>query len=85
MAAIGLILSLAGWAAVIAFSIWLLVIAFQEDVLQGLLSLFVPFYVLYYVITRWETCKNPFLFWLGGWVAAGAGLAIATYGVSGGA
>ncbi len=41
--------------------IWLMVIAFQEEVAQGLLYLFVPFYALYYLITRWETCRLPFM------------------------
>ena len=83
MAAIGLILSLIGYAAVFAFSVWLLIIAFQEDVVQGLLSLFVPFYLFYYVITRWETCQKPFFFMLGGLGAVALGLVIASIAVGG--
>jgi hypothetical protein len=48
----------------LACGIWLLVIAFQEDVLCGILMLIPivgPFYSLYYIITRWGECKAPFL------------------------
>ena len=37
-------------------AIWVLVIAFKEDVTAGLLSLFLPFYPIYYVATRWSKC-----------------------------
>jgi ribosomal protein S27E len=35
-------------------SIWMLIKAFEEDVGQGLLILFVPFYGLYYLLTNWD-------------------------------
>ncbi|GAB5406109.1 MAG: hypothetical protein Aurels2KO_43400 [Aureliella sp.] len=41
--------------------IWLIVVAFQEDAVQGLLYLFLPFYALFYLITRWDTCRAPFM------------------------
>lgn len=44
-----------------AGGIWLVVIAFQEEVVQGILYLFVPFYALIYLITRWDTCRVPFM------------------------
>jgi hypothetical protein len=54
--------------------ITLVVIAFMESAVQGLLFLFVPVYPLIYVITRWARCKRPFLiclfvsiFAMGGW------------------
>ena len=40
-------------------SIWILVIAFQDSVLQGVLCLFVPCYMLYYIISNWEETKAP--------------------------
>jgi hypothetical protein len=33
---------------------------FKESILQGLLVLLVPFYVFYYVATRWKEMKGPF-------------------------
>jgi DNA-directed RNA polymerase subunit RPC12/RpoP len=41
--------------------IWLLSIAFKEDIVQGLVYLFVPFYALYYLISRWANCKPAFM------------------------
>jgi hypothetical protein len=52
----------------------LIVTAFMENVVQGLLFMFVPLYSLYYVITRWADCRRAFLICifssilaLGGW------------------
>lgn len=39
--------------------VWVLVLAFQTDVVQGLLVWFVPFYNIYYMATNWEECKIP--------------------------
>jgi hypothetical protein len=47
-------------------TIGLLVVAFQESVICGLLMFFVPFYVLYYVATRWEESKRFFKIYLVG-------------------
>jgi hypothetical protein len=44
-----------------ACGLHLLVLAFKEDVLVGVLYLFVPFYSLYFVITRWSRCRQTFL------------------------
>lgn len=51
--ALGAILSMAG-------GIWLLIVAFSEDSTTGLLCLFVPFYMFYFILTEFETCKRPF-------------------------
>jgi hypothetical protein len=51
---VGLLLGLVG-------GILSIVGAFKEDVVCGLLYLFVPFYSLYYLVTRWEQQKNAFL------------------------
>jgi len=37
-----------------------LILAFREDVACGLMILFVPFYNLSYLVTRWEEQKHPF-------------------------
>jgi HEAT repeat protein len=51
------------WIILISLSlwggIWLLVVAFSEDAVQGILCLFVPFYSLYYIITRFGECYRP--------------------------
>ncbi len=51
---LGAILSMAG-------GIWLLIAAFSEDSTTGLLCLFVPFYMFYFILTEFETCKKPFM------------------------
>lgn len=43
------------------FGVRLLIIAFTESVACGLMYLFVPFYGLYYVITRWDQCGKLFM------------------------
>jgi hypothetical protein len=52
--ALGSIMSMAG-------GIWLLIVAFSEDSTTGLLCLFIPFYMFYFILTEFETCKRPFL------------------------
>lgn len=41
--------------------IWLLIIAFQESIVWGLLYLFVPFASFVFVVMHWEKAKTPFL------------------------
>jgi hypothetical protein len=64
------------------FHIKLIIVAFSEGVAQGLMYLFVPFYSLYYVITRWDNCGNLFLatiflsmLWNVGWALINAAAA----------
>jgi hypothetical protein len=38
-----------------------LVLAFNEDVKHGMMYLFVPFYWLYYLVTRWEEQRKSFV------------------------
>lgn len=53
-------------------ALWILILAFDEDLLCGVLYLFLPFYSLYYVVTRWENAPP---FWLlGGSIAAQFGV-----------
>jgi len=44
-----------------AFGLRIMIIAFKESAVTGLLYLFVPFYALFYVITRWNKCGRFFL------------------------
>ncbi len=55
-----------GITGIISFVYWvrLVVVAFTEKLPCGLMFLFVPFYWLYYVITRWGQCGKFFLIWL---------------------
>lgn len=64
--------------------ILILIVAFQDNVVQGLLIMFVPCYIFIYVIMKWDACGSLFLMMLGGWgiqivavvimMAVGAGL-----------
>ena len=54
LAAIGAI-SLALWGG-----IWLLCIAFADDIIQGILCLFVPFYTLFFALSRWNERRGAF-------------------------
>jgi hypothetical protein len=39
---------------------WIVSIAFQDDAMQGVMCLFVPFYFIYYALTHWEESSGPF-------------------------
>ena len=47
---------------------WIAIIAFRESLLCGLLFSFIPFYSVYYIFSRWEHTKEPFILHLVGWV-----------------
>ena len=83
MAIIGAVLLFGGWLLSLIGGIMILVVAFKESVGQGLLSLFIPFYVLYYVFTRWEACKKGFLLNVGGVVGVILGTVLAGIGAAG--
>jgi hypothetical protein len=69
-----LLIGLAGLAVVaqLVGGVWLLVLAFQESVLWGLLSLFVPCAQLVFIVQHWQKAKRPALLSIGG---AGAAVA----------
>lgn len=48
-------------------SIWFLVVAGREGAAQVLLNLFVPFYSLYYAVTRWHDVSHPVTLYLIGY------------------
>jgi hypothetical protein len=50
---IGAVISLIG-------GVWLLIIAFKDNIWWGLGSLLVPLVSLIFVITHWEVSKRPF-------------------------
>ena len=45
----------------VCFGLHSLVLAFKEDAVCGIMYLFVPFYSLYYLITRWDEQREPFV------------------------
>jgi hypothetical protein len=45
----------------------ILIVAFRDNVVQGLLIMFIPPYLLIYVIMKWDECGSLFLMMLGGW------------------
>jgi uncharacterized Zn finger protein (UPF0148 family) len=51
--------------------ICVIVIAFRDNVAQGLCVLFVPCYFFIYIIMKWDQCATLFLIWLGGQVIQG--------------
>ena len=67
----GTVLAMVGLLCVLASAVCgiiILIAAFQEDVTQGLLSLCVPFYILYYAFARYESENKALILaiWLGG-------------------
>lgn len=62
---LGLVFSLVGFVC----TILILVAAFQEEVLQGILCLCCPFYILYYAVAKFEHEKKGLI--IGGWLGGG--------------
>lgn len=67
----GLVLSLIGLLCMLAGAVCgiiILIAAFQDEVLQGILCLCVPVYILYYGIARYQSEKKGLILaiWLGG-------------------
>lgn len=50
-----------GAVSIMVAGLWVLVLAFQESIWVGLLYALVPFYSLYFFVTRWSVVKRPFL------------------------
>jgi hypothetical protein len=55
-----LFLLIVGYLVVGAGCIWLLVVAFQENVWWGFGCLFLPFVSLVFVVPYWSDAKRPF-------------------------
>lgn len=58
------------------FGLRIVIVAFQESPLQGILYLLVPFYSLYYIVTRWERVGGLFIFCLAAGAMQGGGYAL---------
>lgn len=63
-----------GGVLMFAGSIWLLVIAFQDSIGQGILCLICGIYQLIYAITHFDECKKAILIYAVGLVMWGVGL-----------
>jgi hypothetical protein len=72
----GFILQVAGILLGTWFGIKLLIEGFRESTACGLLMIFLPFYSLYYVITRWDRVGGIFLFILFANFLQGIGVAM---------
>lgn len=62
MAALSMFLVIAGAVLYLIGGFWLLIKAFQESILWGLGSLFIPLVGLFFAILHWADCKKPFLY-----------------------
>ena len=58
---VGYIIMLVSWG-------WITINAFRESLPCGLLFSFIPPYSIYYIFTRWDQSKEPFILHLVGWV-----------------
>jgi hypothetical protein len=67
---------LGGFVLIVIGAIWFHVVAFREGAAEGLMCLFVPFYALYYLISRFDEEKLPFLVQLVGVAIYGAGIGV---------
>ena len=54
------ILLLGCLVAMVVGAIGMLIVPFRESVVCGLLYIFLPFYALYYLVTRWDDMKKWF-------------------------
>ncbi len=62
MGILGMILTLLGVGVSLVFGIILLIQAFKESIIWGLVYLFVPFGAFVYIFKYWDNAKKPFLY-----------------------
>lgn len=55
------LMTVVGVVVICVANIRAIIVAFSEDVMCGLAYLFLPFYSLYHLITRWDEHKDPFM------------------------
>lgn len=66
MEILGLLIMFVGFGITFVGGMWLLVLAFQENILWGLAYMIIPFVSLVFLVMFWEDTKKPFLISLGG-------------------
>jgi hypothetical protein len=64
--AFGYLAMAVGYMMSIVGGVWFLIIAFQDDVMSGILCLICGIYSLYYLVTHFEEEKQPFFLQLVG-------------------
>ena len=67
---IGAALALLGVGIYLVGLIWMFVIPFRESAKYGLLTLFMPLYFLYYLVSRWDRMRRPLILIIVGLVGA---------------
>ena len=67
---IGAAFALLGVGIYLVGLIWMFVIPFRESAKYGLLTLFMPLYFLYYLVSRWDRMRGPLILIIVGLVAA---------------
>ncbi len=78
---IGMLLGMViGFGLMLVGGIGLIISAFEEDTTCGLLYMFLPFYSLYYMISRWDETRYPKLVALGFLLAVGGPMLVAGIG-----
>jgi len=75
----GVVIFLIGFFVQLYHNIRILIIAFAESIVQGMLCLFVPCYMLIYIFMHWDECGAHFLwaFLMGIVINVGVGMIIA--------
>lgn len=76
MAFIGFILLMLGFLIALVGSIWMLILAFMDNILWGLAYIFVPFAGLVFIILKWNkaSIRRSFFLQIGGGVLSFFGL-----------
>ena len=72
----GITLITIGAFATMAGGLWLIVEAFRVSIIQGLLCLLVPAYILVFAVMYWDDATTPAIIWFGG-----AGIQLAGWGM----
>lgn len=66
MEALSTIIFVVGVILAAVGSIWILVNAFKESILWGILSIIIPFVLLIFALMNLDKCKKPLGIWLAG-------------------
>ena len=74
---VGAAFALLGVGIYLVGLIWIIIIPFRESAKYGLLCLFMPFYFLYYLVSRWGEMRRPLILIIVGLVAAFLGSMVA--------
>jgi hypothetical protein len=65
-----------GWFIAVVGYVWLLILAFSENIGWGIGSLLCGIVALIFAVTRWPETKVPALIYIAGLLIAGAGAAL---------